>query len=96
MAMKGVKRWKLVFCQRLFNFLLNFPASGMENLVEQAALRRASSMCMNWLDSKRIIHCRFCPNTGELRRHLDYMLCPGHYEIVKAKPSENGKIEVKA
>lgn len=69
----------------LFLRLYNDPAAGMDKIVDQVAERLARARMMNWLDNKRIIHCRFCPNTEGLRNHHMDKLCEGHFEMVAAK-----------
>lgn len=76
---------------RMFQRMMADKNSGLDQIVGRAAERRAWAMVMNWLDAKRIRHCRFCPNTEQLRRHADYYVCVPHWEMVKSEPSTNGK-----
>jgi len=76
---------------RIFDKLLKDGKTGMESMVQSVAEKRANAIIMNWLDSKRILHCRYCPSTDRLRNHMDYKLCEWHFENVAAHPSANGK-----
>lgn len=99
--MKGIKAlweqfkvWRrsraTVRSMRLFQSLLKDKTSGMQEIVQRNSLRMAGSMVMNWLDKRGTAHCRFCPGTDQLRRHLDFMVCPDHWAAITAKPSANG------
>lgn len=64
--------------QALFMRLLKDPRSGLEEVCRQHAHRMANAMMMNFLDARKVVHCRFCANTEQLRRHgVDY-LCAFH------------------
>lgn len=76
---------------RMFKKMMADKTSGLDQIVGRAAERRAWALCMNWLDSKRIVHCRFCPNTEQLHRHGPDVLCDPHYKMIQAQPSTNGK-----
>ena len=67
--------------QKLFMTLLKDPRSGLEGVCRQHAQRMANAMMMNYLDGRRVQHCRFCPSTSPLRKiGLDYF-CK-HHELL--------------
>jgi len=98
---KIVKTWELfqtwrsacatVRSMRLFQRLMKDKKSGMTQIVQNYALRMAISMHMSKLDSMRIMHCRFCDGTAPLHKHMDYFLCPRHYQAVVADEANKAK-----
>jgi len=68
----------------LFLRLFKDPKTDMEKIVGGQALHMAKAMVMNYLDSKRVVHCRFCPNTDQMHvwgvGPAAYPVCNGHFE----------------
>ena len=65
---------------KLFVKLYHDVKSNMKNVVVAQAMEMARVMCMNWLDSKNIIHCKNCPITEPLKKIGDAYFCTAHLE----------------
>jgi len=97
-AIENYKVWKkarkTLRNMRLFKKLLADEKSGMREIVQRNSLRVAADMVMNWLDKRGTVHCRFCPSTEQLKHHVDYLLCPEHFDAIVSKPSVNGHLKL--
>jgi len=55
----------------------------------KAANALARKMCMQWLDNKRINHCRLCPNTDPLVYLDGGYMCAAHAALESRKAEKN-------
>jgi hypothetical protein len=88
----GMRKVKRERAMKIFSKLMNDPESGASLIVSEHARKQAFALVMSWLDAKRIMHCKFCPNTESLRTNGVNYFCEAHRPAIEQPVRTPGKI----